>query len=74
VDGREADVGLATTGVAGPDPQDGQPVGTVFLAVALGDRVDVVDLHLGGDREAIRRASVSESLLALQRMLSRAGE
>ena len=33
-----ADVGVATTGVAGPDPQDGQPVGTVFVAVALGGR------------------------------------
>jgi len=29
-----ADVGLATTGVAGPDPQDGKPVGTVFVAFA----------------------------------------
>ncbi|MGA5873460.1 CinA family protein [Streptomyces cinereoruber] len=29
-----ADWGLATTGVAGPDPQDGQPVGTVYVAVA----------------------------------------
>ena len=28
-----ADVGLATTGVAGPDPQDGQPPGTVHVAV-----------------------------------------
>lgn len=29
-----ATYGVATTGVAGPDPQDGQPVGTVHLAVA----------------------------------------
>lgn len=29
-----ADWGLATTGVAGPDPQDGKPVGTVYVAVA----------------------------------------
>ena len=33
----DADVGLATTGVAGPDEQEGQPVGTVFLGLALGD-------------------------------------
>ncbi|MFH8610100.1 CinA family protein [Streptomyces sp. NPDC018029] len=29
-----ADWGLATTGVAGPDPQDGQPVGTVYVAIS----------------------------------------
>lgn len=29
-----ADWGIATTGVAGPEPQDGQAVGTVFVAVA----------------------------------------
>ncbi|WP_306338212.1 CinA family protein [Streptomyces sp. KL118A] len=29
-----ADWGIATTGVAGPEPQDGQPVGTVYVAVA----------------------------------------
>src|SRR5659263_318210 len=32
-----SDVGIATTGVAGPDPQEGQRVGTVWLAVASGD-------------------------------------
>ncbi|MER7409222.1 CinA family protein [Streptomyces cacaoi] len=30
----DADWGVATTGVAGPEPQDGQPVGTVYVAVA----------------------------------------
>ena len=58
-----ADVGLATTGVAGPDPQDGQPVGTVFVAVS-GSGVDVVErLALAGDRAEIRAASV-EAVLA----------
>ena len=64
-----ADWGLATTGVAGPDPQDGHPVGQVFVAVAgprldgatdglpEGDHQDVLEvqeLALAGDRAAIR--------------------
>ena len=36
----EADVGLATTGVAGPTEQEDQPVGTVFLGLALGDQAE----------------------------------
>ncbi|MER8009897.1 MULTISPECIES: CinA family protein [unclassified Streptomyces] len=67
-----ADWGVATTGVAGPDPQDGQPVGTVFVAVdgpfgpgsgsASGGKVEA--LRLNGDRAEIRRESV-RSVLAL---------
>ncbi|MFC8503293.1 CinA family protein [Pedococcus sp. NPDC057267] len=56
------DVGVATTGVAGPDPQDGQPVGTVFVAVADADRVLVRRLGLAGDRAAVRAGSVAGAL------------
>ncbi|MFG3104360.1 CinA family protein [Streptomyces sp. NPDC048182] len=67
-----ADWGLATTGVAGPEPQDGQPVGTVFVAVdgpfGAGDGSapggKVRELRLNGDRAEIRRESV-RSVLAL---------
>lgn len=69
VDGRPSDVGLSTTGVAGPDWQDGQPPGTVFLGIAVGRAVRSVRLQLSGDREAIRRATVSESLAELSRSL-----
>lgn len=55
-------VGVATTGVAGPDPHDGQPVGTVFVAAALGESVVVRRLALDGDRDAIRRATVDAAL------------
>jgi nicotinamide-nucleotide amidase len=57
-----ADVGVATTGVAGPDPQDGQPVGTVFLAVAHGGDAVVRRLTLEGDRATIRSRSVAAAL------------
>ena len=59
-----ADLGLATTGVAGPDPQDGHAVGTVFVAVS-GPGIDVVRrLRLEGDRAAIRGATVTPVLEA----------
>ena len=66
VDGEDADIGIATTGVAGPELQDGHPVGTVFIALSAVDQSIVVELHLDGDRQAIREAVVSESLVLLQ--------
>ncbi|MGW1076505.1 CinA family protein [Streptomyces sp. NPDC002537] len=54
-----ADWGAATTGVAGPEPQDGRPVGTVFVATAApGGRTAVRQLDLTGDRARIRAGSV----------------
>jgi nicotinamide-nucleotide amidase len=62
-----ADVGLAVTGVAGPDPQDGEKPGTVFLAVAgPGDDVLTTRVTLPGDRHRIRQFSCI-SLLDLLR-------
>ncbi|MGW7350542.1 CinA family protein [Streptomyces sp. NPDC054784] len=55
-----ADWGIATTGVAGPAPQDGKPVGTVFVAVVGPGRGTgaVREFHLEGDRTAVRGAAV----------------
>ncbi|MCF2129007.1 CinA family protein [Strepomyces sp. STD 3.1] len=73
-----ADWGIATTGVAGPDAQDGQPVGTVFVAVdgpsgvadgsAGGGKVEA--LRLNGDRAEIRMESVRSVLALLLRELA----
>lgn len=62
VDGVPATWGVSTTGVAGPDPQDGKPVGTVFVGIASAERSVAAELHLEGDRAAIRSATVSELL------------
>ncbi|MBG0815903.1 CinA family protein [Planomonospora sp. ID82291] len=65
-----ATYGLAATGVAGPDPQDGKPVGTVHLAVSgPAGRVWLRDLHLSGTREEIRRCTVNEAVDLLRGVL-----
>ncbi len=62
-------IGISTTGVAGPDPQDGHSVGTVYLGFAIGGDVSVKRLSLSGSRDDIRIATVSESLIELERLL-----
>ena len=53
-----ADLGLATTGVAGPGPADGYPAGTVHVAVVGPWGEARRELHLGGDRSQIRYGAV----------------
>nr|BFE87806.1 hypothetical protein GCM10020093_104070 [Planobispora longispora] len=65
-----ATYGVAATGVAGPDPQDGKPVGTVHLAVSgPGERVWHRDLQLRGTREEIRQWTVNEAIDLLHGVL-----
>ena len=62
-----ADVGAATTGVAGPTAQDGHPVGEVYVAVSVpGGEPRVRPLRLSGTRDEIRDATVA-AVLALLR-------
>jgi len=58
----EADWGLATTGVAGPEPQAGQPPGTVWIGLAGPDGARAEKLDLGGTRDDIRRTTVDRAL------------
>jgi len=66
-----ATYGLATTGVAGPEPSDGQPVGTAHIAVSVADDTVVRTIALAGDRQQIRRLTVEH---ALGLLLGRLGE
>jgi nicotinamide-nucleotide amidase len=63
-----ADVGLGVTGVAGPDEQEGQPPGTVFFGLAVGDEPALaVGTQLPGQREMVRQFATI-SLLNLLRL------
>jgi nicotinamide-nucleotide amidase len=53
---------VATTGVAGPEPSDGQPVGTAHIAVSVADDTVVRTIGLTGDRYEIRRLTVEHAL------------
>lgn len=54
--------GLSTTGVAGPDPQDGRPPGAVHVGLAGPDGVRVVSLSIGGNRGQVRHETVDAAL------------
>jgi len=64
-----ASYGVALTGVAGPDPQDGKAPGTVFVAVAGPGDGQVRELDLDGDRQAIRVAAVEAAVEVLRVVL-----
>jgi len=69
-----ATYGLSTTGVAGPDPVDGRPVGLVYVAVVGPAASRVKALDLAGDRSAIRAQSVQAVLELLAEELDVADE
>jgi nicotinamide-nucleotide amidase len=64
-----ADVGLSLTGVAGPSEQDGQPVGTLWVGLAVGAEVTARQLRMPGTREQMRQFSVISALDLLRRRL-----
>jgi PncC family amidohydrolase len=65
----DATWGVATTGVAGPDTQEGRPAGTVWVAVAGPGVVRARLLALDGDRRAIREASCEAAVSLLRDLL-----
>jgi nicotinamide-nucleotide amidase len=61
---------IAVTGVAGPDPAEGLPVGTVHVALSVDGRVRHLPLRLTGDRQQIRHGTVEHALRLLVSALS----
>jgi nicotinamide-nucleotide amidase len=58
--------GVGLTGVAGPEPHGGHPVGAVFLGLAGPIDTEVVELRLSGSRWDIRKAAVDEAIARLR--------
>lgn len=63
-------IAISTTGVAGPDPQDGQAAGTVFIGIASPFGESVYAHEFDGDRQAIRAATVAAALEHLGEQIS----
>ena len=68
----DTDIGLGLTGVAGPDPHEGEPPGTVFVGLDLQGEVESIRLMLPGDRPRVRQfACISALGLLRSRLLAR---
>ncbi|UVJ40935.1 CinA family protein [Arthrobacter sp. CJ23] len=66
-----ADVGVSTTGVAGPEPHDGKAVGTVFIGIATEQGSTSFGYSLAGERPAIREQACTAALERLLEALER---
>lgn len=67
-----ADIGVSTTGVAGPGADGGHPAGTVFIGLSKGTGSWAVPLHLDGSRSDIRAETVSRAVDAVRALIARA--
>ena len=64
-----ADIGVSTTGVAGPGPSEGKPEGLVYVGGYMGGKSYVKELHLAGKRNVIRERAAYSALDFLRRKL-----
>lgn len=75
LDRAECTIGVATTGVAGPDAQDGHPPGEFHVGIEIrttsGTVVDATSHAVSGDREAVRAAALLAALRQLDASLDR---
>ena len=68
-----ADLGISTTGVAGPEPHDGKAVGTVFIGIARESGAESFEYSFSGDRHAIREQACEAAMARLLAALSDVG-
>lgn len=65
-----ADIGVGITGIAGPGGGTAEkPVGTVFIGVCVTDKVQVMEMHFAGDRDAVRLQTCRTAIETVMRMI-----
>lgn len=70
--GLKTDVGISTTGIAGPDGgTKDKPVGLVYIGIKVKDEVKVFRRELKGDRNKIRQRAMMHALYNLLKILSK---
>ena len=65
----DADIGIAITGIAGPNTEENKPVGLVYIACCYKDNVVVKEYNFNGNRQKVRDQSVTKALDLLRRCL-----
>ncbi len=70
----KADLGVSTTGVAGPDEVEGKPVGTVYIGIDDGRTARVIPGNYPGNRLRLKRLVTTAALFELRKMLTAAGQ
>ncbi|MBG0739305.1 CinA family protein [Paeniglutamicibacter antarcticus] len=69
-----ARVGVATTGVAGPEPHGGKSVGSVYIGIALDGVAQAYEYHFAGVRSDVRQQACDEALSLLQQVVAQVRE
>lgn len=66
-----SETGISVTGNAGPNPDEGKPVGLVYICTAVLNTVEVVEYHFQGDRNSIRLQTCEAALEQLYSQLKK---
>ena len=70
--GLKTDIGISTTGIAGPDGgTKDKPVGLVYIGIKVKDEVKIFRRELKGDRNKIRQRAMMHALYNLLKILSK---
>jgi nicotinamide-nucleotide amidase len=69
-----ASLSVATTGVGGPDPEEGEPAGTIYVATCLAGRTHVARHEFDGDPASIVEQTIEAALTQLETTLTERGD